>query len=387
MKQEIISYLSTIQGDIYNLSKYLYENPEASFKEQKACKYITDMLSENNFQVTLNYMDIPTAFCAQAGHGHPKICYVCEYDAVEGEGHITGHNLISSMSIAAALGLSQVIPKIGGSVIVLGCPGEFLDGSKVTMIKQGAFNDIDAVLMAHPDVITAESGTSMALLPLCIKFKSPGGLAYRNIGKYSALDACVMTYNCMSFLSKGLNDGCTVNAVITNGGNDPHLIPDETELKAFIRSSNMQEVEKVEKKLRQLIAAVSDLMGVEHNICLCGLPYEELITNRTLSRIFSHNLKEAGIIDVGDPRDKSYGLSLGNVSHKVPCIHPYVSITENDDILYSSKDFAHATISSHAHDKVMKGAQSLALTGLDLIESETLLSEVKSEFYGNEKRD
>ena len=43
MKQEIISYIDSIKDDIYNLSTYLYDNPETSYKEYKGSAYIINI--------------------------------------------------------------------------------------------------------------------------------------------------------------------------------------------------------------------------------------------------------------------------------------------------------------------------------------------------------
>ncbi|NMM61647.1 M20 family metallopeptidase [Clostridium sp. P21] len=381
MRQEISSYLSTIKDDILNLSKYIHENPEDSFHEFKAYNYIINMLKNNNFNITEHYLDIPTAFYAQYGTGHPKICYICEYDAVKDLGHVVGHNLISAMSIAASLSLSKIIPKIGGSVVVIGCPGEFLGSSKVTMTKQGTFNDIDVVLMAHPDVITAESGSSMAIIPMKISYKSKSGFTYRKTKKHTALDACLFVFNTLSLLSKGFEDNCTIDGIILKGGDSPYLLPSETESKFYIRCPKMSMACEIEKKVQELVKTTSYLMNVDCSVCLYELPYDELIQNKNLSRIFSHNLKESGIIDIDPPKDTNSGLSLGTVSQVVPCIHPYISICEDKNIEYSSKEFSEATISYYAQDKIIKVAQALALTGLDLIENASLLNQVKKEFF------
>lgn len=381
MKQEIITHLNLIKEDILNLSKYLYENPEESFHEYKAHDYIVNMLKSHNFKVKEHYLDLPTAFYAEYGSGHPKICYICEYDAVKDLGHIVGHNLISSISLGAAISLSKIIPKSGGSVIVLGCPGEFLGSSKVTMTKQGTFNDIDVVLMAHPDTITAESGTSMAVIPIKIKYKSKQGFAYRKSKGYSALDACLFTFNTLSLLEKGFEEDSTIDGVILKGGDSPYLLPSETESKFYIRSSKMCTACQIERKIRELVKTTSSIMDIEAEICLYELPYDELIPNSVLSRVFCHNLKESGIINVGSPKDTNSALSLGTVSQVVPCIHPYIRITEDKDLKYSSSEFALATISYFAQDRVIKTAQALALTGFDLIDNESLLKQIKNEFY------
>lgn len=381
MKQEIVSFLHSIDKDIFNLSKYIYDNPEPSFHEYKCCNYLINIFKQNNFKVIENFINIPTSFYAQYGEGHPKICFICEYDAIGDEGHITGHNLISSISTGAALSLSNTINKLHGSVIVIGCPGEFIGSSKVTMAKQGVFDDIDIVLMAHPDIITAESGTSMALLPLRIIYKSELGLKHRVLGSYSSLDACVFTFNAINILSKGLNHGNSIDGVITKGGTSPSLLPSECECEFYLRGPKMCYITELEGKLRNFAKTVGELMNVHCEASLYELPYRELITNSTLSRIFSHNLKESGVIEIGSAKDTLSGLSLGTVSHFVPCIHPYISIIDDNSIKYSSKEFAMATISPFAHDRVIKAAQALVFTSLDIIEKECLLQEVKEEFH------
>lgn len=385
MKQSIISYLSSIRNEIADLSKYLYNNPEESFHEYKACNYLINILKSNGFEVIEKYLDIPTAFHAQFGSGHPKICYICEYDAIKNLGHIVGHNLISTMSIAAATALSKITPKIHGSIIVLGCPGEFVGSAKITMAKQGTFNDIDVVLMAHPDVVTAESGKSMAVLPLKITYQSESGLSYRNQRNYNALDACLFTFNSLNLLKKGLGQDSSIDSVIINGGDSPYLMPDKSESKFYIRSPKMAECCEIENKIRTLVKTTSELMNIKYNVCMHELPYDEFIPNRTLSRVFSHNLKESGIIDICGPKDTNSSLSLGTVSNIVPCIHPYISICSRNSIKYSSEEFASATVSYYAQDKVFRASQALALTGLDLIENRSLMLDVRNDFCSSHK--
>lgn len=385
MKQNIITYLSTIKDDILSISKYIYDNPEESFHEYKACNYLINILKSNNFKVLDNYLDISTAFYAQFGTDYPKICYICEYDAVKNLGHIVGHNLISAMSIGAALSLSKVIPKTGGSVIVLGCPGEFVGSAKITMAKQGTFDDIDAVLMIHPDIVTAESGTSMAVLPLKITYKSKSGLSYKNQSNYNALDACLFTFNSLNLLSKGFGNDCSIDSVLINGGDSPYLMPDKSEARFYIRGSKMSMCCEIEKKIRTLVKTTSMLMDIKHNVCLYELPYDELMTNKILSRIFSHNLKESGIINISPPKDTNSSLSLGTVSHIVPCIHPYISISQDNSLEYSSKQFADATISYYAQEKIIRATRALAVTGLDLIQNSSLLRDIKNNFYNSHK--
>jgi amidohydrolase len=381
MKQEMISYIEKHKDDLLNLNKFLYDNPEKSYDEFNSYNYICDLLEKHNFEVNKNFLDLKTSFYACNGNSHPKICFLCEYDAIPDEGHITGHNLLTTTSVAAALALSSIIEKVGGSVVLIGCPGEYLGGTKSVMVKQGVFDDIDIVLTAHPDVITSESGSSSAIIPLSIKFLGDNGLSFLNKGTYTSLDGVLLTFNILNSLLKGFPKDVEVNSILSKGGFTPLLLPIESEAKFYIRAKEMDIARIVENKLREIAIYVSKLIRVQNSISLYEPENEELITNRSLNRLFSHNLKETGIINVDGPRDIYSGLSLGLVSKNVPSIQPFFSIIQDESIKYGTKDFANATITDYAFKEAMKAALALAFTGYDIISKENLLTEVKNEFY------
>lgn len=381
MRQEVISYLSTEKEALFNLCKFLHDNPEDSYKEYDACKYICNFLRDRDFDVREKFLDLDTAFYAKKGNGYPKICFLCEYDAIKSKGgHITGHNLLTTISITSALGLSKVIEKSGGTVILIGCPGEYLGGTKSTYVRQGIFDDIDVVLTAHPDIVTSESGTSKAIIPLKVTFKGHDGLSFLDFDSFTSLDGTMLTFNVINALSKGFCKKANIHTILSQGGVTPLLRPVESEGKLYIRAESTKTAKCIENKIRNLVACISNTMNLESCVELYEPPNEELLSNQVLNRLYSHNLKENGIINIGKPRDIDAGLSLGTVSHKVPCIHPYINIVDNVNIDYGTKEFADATISSFAQEQALSASYALISTALDLIESDFLLSEVKETF-------
>ena len=381
MRQEVISYLSTEKEALFNLCKFLHDNPEDSYKEYDACKYICNFLRDRDFDVREKFLDLDTAFYAKKGNGYPKICFLCEYDAIKSKGgHITGHNLLTTISITSALGLSKVIEKSGGTVILIGCPGEYLGGTKSTYVRQGIFDDIDVVLTAHPDIVTSESGTSKAIIPLKVTFKGHDGLSFLDFDSFTSLDGTMLTFNVINALSKGFCKKANIHTILSQGGVTPLLRTVESEGKLYIRAESTKTAKCIENKIRNLVACISDTMNLESCVELYEPPNEELLSNQVLNRLYSHNLKENGIINIGKPRDIDAGLSLGTVSHKVPCIHPYINIVDNVNIDYGTKEFADATISSFAQEQALSASYALISTALDLIESDFLLSEVKETF-------
>ena len=381
MKQEMITFLSQNQSILKNLCTFLYDNPEESYKEFKSSSYICDLLTKYSFKVTSNYLDIPSSFYAVKGTGHPKICYLCEYDAIANEGHLTGHNALTTMSIGASILLGSIINKTGGSVVVIGCPGEYLGGTKNIMVKQKSFEDIDVVMECHPDIVTAESGTSSSIIPLSIKYTNESTFSFLSRNKYTSLDAMLLIFNIVNNIKKGLPKDVEINSIISSGGSTPLFTPSECEAKFYIRAKNTKMVEVAEEKIRKTAAFISEVTDIPHTISLYEPPSENLITNRTLNRLFSHNLKENGVISINSPANVFSGLSIGAVSKVVPAIHPYISIIEQEGINYGSKEFLKATQSSFAFEQMKKASLALAFTGMDLIHNNNLLNEIRNEFY------
>ena len=381
MKQEMITFLSQNQSVLKDLCTFLYNNPEEGYKEFNASSYICNLLNNYKFNITKNYLDIPNSFYAIKGNGHPKICYLCEYDAIFNEGHLTGHNALTTMSIGASILLGSIIDKLNGSVIVIGCPGEYLGGTKNIMVKQKAFEDIDIVMECHPDIITAESGTSSSIIPLSIKFKAESTFSFLSRNKYTSLDAILLMFNIINNIKKGFPKETEINSIISSGGSTPLFTPSECEAKFYIRAKNTKLAEVIEEKIRKTATFISEITNIPHKISLYEPPSENLITNRTLNRLFSHNLKENGIIKINSPANVFSGLSIGAVSKVVPSIHPYISITEKERINYGSKEFLEATQSSFAFEQIKKASLALAFTGMDLMHNNNLLLEIKNEFY------
>ncbi|KAF2496473.1 hypothetical protein BU16DRAFT_427420, partial [Lophium mytilinum] len=67
-------------------------------------------------------------------------------------GHACGHNLIATTSLGVFLAVAEALEEsnLPGRVRLLGTPAEETIGGKITLIKAGAYSDVDACLMMHP---------------------------------------------------------------------------------------------------------------------------------------------------------------------------------------------------------------------------------------------
>lgn len=379
MKQEIISYLSTLKNEVFSLSKFLHDNPEQSFKEYNSLEYISGLLKNHEFNIIEHYLDIPTAFLASKGKGGPKICFIMNYSAFP-EGHTNGNNFFSAVSYAAGVGLSKVLDKVKGTVNILGCPGEIFQSSVLVMLKQGAFDDIDAVFSMSPDIVTMEPGSSPSTLPLKFTFeKAPLSCDNKGLDKehaepdYDTVDSLLLFLNSLKFIIPDKCKSCKIMNINVSECCEKIILT--FELSGF----KLSFLNEIEKKLEVFKEAISSLMNVRIDINLSSLPCESMVTNSTMFRLFSHNLKESGIIDMDGIKSDTEGICLGSVSHKVPCIRPYIAVTDNKSIKKFTKEFADATLSEFAKDRMYKLACAFADTAFDLISNTNLLNEAKSE--------
>lgn len=388
MKQQMLSYLSTITDEIFSISNYILKNGEESYKETSTSSFLSNILKNHGFKITNNFLDIPNSFYAEFGNEHPRICFTCDYDVSKEDGDLLAHHISSTISIGAALLLANAIESSGhGSVVVIGCSGELKGGSKAIMVKEGAFEDIDIVMSPCPHVVTAESASSMASLPIEINYESIENF-YKTKGYYSPLSASLFTLNGLDTIINSFEEECYINSISMNSPVTPHISQIRCSITFYIKARKMSVLKELENKIHEFVRYTSKLMNVKSDIHYHEMPSDELKTNATISRLFSHNLKESGLIKIDPPRDTHLSLSLGSVSHIVPTIRPFISICEDSSINPYSNEFVKATTSEYTKENVLKAIEAFAYTGLDIIEREDLLRESLLELNSeNEKSD
>ncbi len=121
MADHTISDVLAQNKDLFTrLSREIWRNPEDGFKEFKAHNILCHTLRENGFQVESSYK-LPTGFRATYSSTDltgPHVCFICEYDAVPGVGHGSGHNLVAMANLAAGFAVKKCIEdnKIAGKV-------------------------------------------------------------------------------------------------------------------------------------------------------------------------------------------------------------------------------------------------------------------------------
>ena len=382
MKQEAISYLSTKKDELFNLSQKILNQAETSYNEFNTSKIICNYLENYGFKIEKNFQNISTAFKATIGNGHPIICLPCDYDAVENKGHLTGHNLLCQIQIGASISLAHILTKkTEGTIMVLGCPGEYLGGSKETFLRQGVFEDVDAILSLQPNTENCEVISSAAIIPIKISFKSDYRLSFYRDYKYNSLDASLMLCNILKILEKGFDSNKTqIDYIISESTKDPFIKANDSTIKLLIRSKDMNTAKFIEEKIKSIANYIGVLLDINATISLYQPPSHPLTPSPTLSRILTNNLKESGIINLNENTVLNDGISLGSVSTKIPTVNHLISITGEDELIkYGTLEFAKATLTPLADEIAFKATQSIISTAIDLLEAPHLLTEAKLE--------
>lgn len=380
MKKNIEAFIGYIRNEIEYVSEYLYQNPETGNNEYKALELLTNILEKYNFKVEKNFLNIGTEFRAVYGSGSLCVAFLCEYDALPQIGHGCGHNMIAAAGIGAAIGLSTVINEIGGKIVVLGTPAEETNGAKVKMADNGVFNDIDAALMIHPSDDTTESGNSLALDAVEFTFIGKSAHAAANPEQgINALNACIETFNLINALRQHVTSDVRIHGIITEGGIAANIVPEKAVAQFYIRSAKRSYLNEVVERVKNCAKAAAMGVGADVSIKNYELSYDNMITNSILSKLFSDNLRECGITDINPPKKSMGSLDMGNVSHILPAIHPYIKICEKG-IPSHSRQFASETQSELAKSNLIKAACAMAYTGYDIIVNKELLKDIKREF-------
>ncbi|MFL6560542.1 MAG: M20 family metallopeptidase, partial [Bacillus sp. (in: firmicutes)] len=310
----------------------------------------------------------------------PTIAYLSEYDALPEVGHGCGHNLIGTMSAGAGVTLSKVVDEIGGRVVVLGTPAEETNGAKVPMSEQGIFDDIDAAMILHPADESYESGESLAMDAIQFDFRgrTSHAAASPEMG-INALDAVLQLFNGINALRQHVTSDVRIHGIIKEGGVAANIVPDKAVAQFYVRAKDRSYLNEVVQKVINIAKGASSMTGAEVHIENYELSYDNMVTNQTLSQLFTANLLTTGVKQVNKAKDSYGSIDMGNVSHVVPAIHPYIGL-DSPGLIAHTREFADLTITDNSHQILSKGALALALTGLDIITNKEALEKMKNEF-------
>jgi len=244
-KKETIKAIDARQEGYAAIAKQIWGYAEVGFQETRSSALLQETLAKAGFKVEKGVAGMPTAFIASYGQGKPIIAILGEFDALpglaqeavpvkkpiegQGAGHACGHHLFGTASAAAAIAAKDWLTanKRQGTIRFYGTPAEEGGSGKVYMVREGLFQDVDAVINWHPGAgNSASPGTSLA--NKTGKFRFYGVAAHAAAAPFrgrSALDAVEAMDAMVNMMREHVTPETRIHYVITRGGEAPNVVP------------------------------------------------------------------------------------------------------------------------------------------------------------------
>lgn len=383
-KEKACAHVDEIKDKLIGIGDTMHGNPEIAFREFQASELLVEELQKAGFDVELGVAGLETAIRAihpEISEG-PSIAVLAEYDALPEIGHACGHNLIAAAALGAALAVASLKGEIPGRLVFLGTPAEEDVGGKIAMVEEGIFDDLDATMMFHPAPgYTMVGRKGLALTEVNIEFygKAAHASADPELG-VNALDAVIQTFNAINALRQHIQSSARIHGIITNGGVKPNIVPDYASASFYVRAVDDTYCSELVDKVEKCAIGAASATGATLNFKVIKPSYKSRLMNKVMGEAFVRNLATVGEPLLPLPEGSGAGSSdIGNVSHVVPAIHPYISICDRG-IAGHSREFADASASHRGHQAMISAAKALAMTTIDLMTNPELMKRVQDEF-------
>jgi amidohydrolase len=368
---------ASIEKDILRLSHRIHANPELGFEEEQACAWLADTLDGAGFRVERGLCGLATAFSATLGNGPLHVGICAEYDCLPEIGHACGHNMIAAMGVGAGIAAAKVADDVGLTITVFGTPAEEVGNAsgKILMLERGAFQAVHAAMMVHPSPVEQLEAHLIAasMFDVCYTGKEAHAAAFPEQG-INAADALTLAQVGIGLLRQHLRQTDRVHGITTHGGDAPNVVPAHTSARYLVRAENLEELKSVRAKVFRCFEAGAVATGAKLEIRGGDKPYAEVKYDHEISLIYKRNAEALGrtFPDLGPLAQRiTASTDMGNVSQRIPSIHPGIGINSLPASNHQPEFTAHC-VTADADRAVLDGALAMAWTATDIAQSAPL---------------
>lgn len=406
---------------------------ELAYQEFETSKYLSGLLEKNGFSVERGVAGIPTAWVARWGSGRPVIALGSDIDClpkasqkpgvayreplVEGApGHGEGHNSGQAVNIVAALAVKDLMEreKLSGTLVIWPGVAEELLAGKAFFVRAGIFKDVDAVLFTHVgDDLSTAWGAPRGSGLISVEYTFEGESAHAANAPWrgrNALRAVELMNIGWDFRREHLRPEQRSHYVITDGGDQPNVVPSLASVWYFFRELDFENIKKnyeIGNKIAEAAAMMTDTK-VTRKVIGTAAPRH---FNKTLAETLQTNIERVGMPQWTDDEQtfakavqrlvagKEDGLNtvvrkleppparpesgasddIGDVSWAVPTVtFRYPANIPNLPGHNWSNAIAMAT--PIAHKGIVAGSKVMAMTMIDLLLRPELIQGAKAYF-------
>jgi aminobenzoyl-glutamate utilization protein B len=318
MKADLAGQIDAMKKQAQVMVDSVFSFGELGFQEIETSKYLTGILEKEGFKIQRGVAGIPTAWVASWGAGKPVISLGSDIDdipqasqkpgvgwhepLIEGApGHGEGHNSGVPMNIVAALAVKKVMERehLPGTIRLWPGVAEELVATKAYYVRDGMFKDVDVCLFAH---VAANLGVSWGgslntngLVSVEYMFKGESahaaGSPWR--GK-SALDAVELMDVGWNFRREHLRLAQRSHYVITNGGDQPNVVPPTASVWYYFREADYDHIMDMWRIGDNMAKAATLMTDTTVTSRLLGSAWPGHF-NRPIAEAMYENIKKVGL--------------------------------------------------------------------------------------------
>ena len=268
LKAEVIAEVEKQYVLGQQINDMLFSFSELGFQEYETFKYLTELLAKNGFAIQKGIANVPTAWIATWGTGKPVIALGSDVDCIPkasqkpgvaywdpiikgAPGHGEGHNSGQALNIVTALVMKKIMEreKIPGTLMLWPGIAEELLGTKAFYIREGYFKDVDACIFTHVgNNLAVGYGDAGYTGVVSVKFTFEGQAAHAAGAPWrgrSALDAVELMNIGWNFRREHLELTQRSHYVISDGGDQPNVVPSKASVWYYFRERTYPDVKKL----------------------------------------------------------------------------------------------------------------------------------------------
>ena len=372
LKQLVVNRIDAIAPSLLDVSHAIHAHPELAFNERHASALLCDALTAAGLPVRRAAYGLETAFESEFAGSGPgqRVAVLAEYDALPGIGHACGHNLIATAALGATLALAAVRDQLHGTVRLLGTPAEEKGGGKELMIRAGAFDGVDAAMMMHPSGINLTTMPCICVAEVRVEYHGrsahASAMPHRGI---NALDGLLLAYQAISNLRQHIQGTERIHGIVTDGGLAPNIVPDFAAGDFYVRAATVEDLARLKPRVQACFEAGATGSGCTVDVRWAGVDYLDLNVSWPLAANFQRNAETLGrsFFPLEKlPTGSSGSTDMGNVSYRVPSIHPMLAAAPSNVVIHHP-DFAMWARSEMGDAAALDGAKALAMTAIDYL--------------------
>lgn len=361
-QEKLFEVIETRRKKWYALLDDIWKHPETGYREWRTSALLQQEMEEMGYTPVL-FGNIPGFYCdLNTGQPGPTVSIMGEMDALilaghpeadpkTGAVHACGHHAQSVALLAAADALRQpeVLDTLSGMIRLIAVPAEegvepefrrrlrdegiirYFNG-KAELIYRGVIDETMAAgIMVHVSEldkkflnIRGHNGLISKRVTFHGKATHAGAAPYRGINAQYAASQALSAINALRETFKD-DDHIRVHPLLDFPDGSVNIIPDEVHLDTYVRGATLEAITEANERINRAIAGAALSLGAtasleERN---GSLPVYNDPNLTTLALDWMREMcGEDEVVD--SPNWGSGCTDMGDVSHLIPALHPYV---------------------------------------------------------------